>query len=336
MRQPLGRRTTLFLICAVALLLYGATGAAKHLKVLEASDQAPPLLLARLGEYVAKFEREFSSAVAEERYVQLIRPMDRQPSWPPRERALDWHDGRDFPRTGIVVDRRQLLSDVLLVHTPQGWIGYRDVAEVDGRAVRGRGDRVAQLFLSRDVDRDDQLRRIAAESARYNIGGFTRTLNIPTLVLYFMQARNHPRFIFTSAGREQLDDRSTQVIAYEEHARPTLIGNRGGDDVPISGRLWIDAATGEVVQSEISFVSGERRAARRGTLVTRYRQDPRFPVLIPEYMWEWYDGGVANLDVGIPATSNVFGSVFKRTVVEGLARYTNYRKFGVSTTEISR
>jgi len=321
-------RKALLATCAVAILLsMGAAATSREPGATQGGEQvSAAALIARLGEYVAKFEREFSSAVAEERYVQLIRPMDGPPSWPPREQALEWHDGSDYPRTGVVVDRRQLLSDLLLVQTPQGWIGYRDVAEVDGGAVGRRRDRVAQLFLSRETDRDDQLRRIAEESARYNIGGFTRTLNIPTLPLYFMQARNHSRFTFRSAGREQLGDRSPYVISYEEDGRPTLIGSRAGDDVPISGRLWIDAGTGEVVQTEISFVSGERRAARRGTLVTRYRRDSRFTVLVPDYMWEWYDGEIAN----------VFGSAFRRTVVEGLARYTNYRKFGVSTTEISR
>lgn len=320
------RRTAVFATCALVILLTARTGAAGVQPAAIQDNQQVSVagLLATLGDYVTKFEREFSSAVTEERYVQLIRPLDGPPTWPPREQAIEWHDGKDYPRTGIVSERRQLLSDVLLVHTAQGWIGYRDVAEVDGRAVRRRGDRVANLFLSREANRNDQLRRIAQESARYNIGGFNRTLNIPTLLLYFMRARNHSRFIFTSAGREQLGEHSTHVIRYEEHQRPTLITNQSGDDVPISGRLWIDADSGDVVQTEINFVSGERHASRRGLLVTRYRRDPRFAVLIPDYMWEWYEGGVAN----------VFGPAIK--AVEGLARYTNYRKFAVSTTEISR
>ena len=69
------------------------------------------------------------------------------------------------------------------------------------------------------------------------------------------------------------------------------------------------------------MLAGERRDERRGTLLTRYRKDPRFPVLIPDYMWEWYDSGV----------SRVGGAVATYTVVEGLARYTIYRKFDVVT-----
>ena len=274
-------------------------------------------LLARLGDYVERFEREFSTTVAEERYVQLIRPLRGTPSWPSDERALEWHDGDNYPRSGLIAQRRQLLSDVLLVSTPQGWLGYRDVAESDGGAVRNRGERVSRLFLSREASRTDQLRRISEESARYNIGGFKRTLNIPTLPLSFMHSRHHARFTFTAGGHEELDGVATDVIRYEEHHRPSLIGTREGVDVPASGRIWIDSTLGAVVRTEIHILIG----GRRGTLVTNYRRDARFEVLIPDYMWEWYDAGAGH----------VGGSVITRVVVECLARYTNYRKFSVST-----
>ena len=283
------------------------------------SERSAAVLLTALGEYVAKFERAFSSAVAEERYVQLIRPVRDTPAWPSDERAIEWHEGpQGHPRTGPILDRRQLLSDMLLAHTPEGWVGYRDVAVVDGGAVRQRADRVTALFLSRGSDRGGQLRRIAEESARFNIGGFKRTLNIPTLALSFLHARHHPRFTFTSGGREQLDDWSTEVIRYEEQTKPTLIGTQAGEDVSITGRVWIDTASSTVVQTEVRVLTDDRR----GTLITRYRSDPRFEVLVPDYMWEWYDGGRTQ-----------YGSTFERTVIECLARYGNYRAFSVTTNQ---
>lgn len=63
---------------------------------------------------------------------------------------LEWHDGDNYPTTGVIVERRQLLSDALLVHTPQGWVGYRDVAEVDGRSVR-RGANECRSSFSRET-----------------------------------------------------------------------------------------------------------------------------------------------------------------------------------------
>lgn len=272
-----------------------------------------------LADYIDRFEREFSSAVAEERYVQLLRPLRGTPVWPSDERALEWHDGRGgYPRANVVFNRRQLLSDVLLVHTVQGWLGYRDVAAVDGRAVRNRTERIAELFLSHDADRADQLQRVADESARYNVGRFRRTLNIPTLALSFLHRRNHSRFIFSGEGRDRLDGRDVDVLRYEEHASPTLLGTSAGRDVSMTGRIWLDAATRAVVQTELD-VSGERR----GELVTRYREEPGFQALVPDFMWEWYDAG----------EHVAVGSIYTPAVVECLARYSRYRRFAVFTDE---
>jgi VWFA-related protein len=289
---------------------------------LKPSDLDPatalPRLVASIGAYVEAFQREFSSAVAQERYVQLIRPLRGTPTGPEDERALEWHEGQwDYPRSGVILDRRQLLSDVLLVHTRDGWIGYRDVAAVNGNAVRNRQDRVGRLFLSAQADRNDQLKRIAAESARYNLGGFTRTLNIPTLALSFLQRAHLPRFAFTLDGRTTIDGRDVQVVGFNERTRPSLIGTASGDDVPIEGRIWIEEATGVIRQTEVTVVA----QGRRGRVVTRYREVPGFTILVPDYMWEWYDAG----------RRQVVGAVAAPTIVECLARYSAYRRFVVST-----
>jgi hypothetical protein len=307
------------------MLRIHALGAAALCAVLLSSSAASSqdigttanALRVALADYIDRFEREFSSAVAEERYVQLLRPLRGTPSWPSDERALEWHDGRSgHPRTDVIFSRRQLLSDVLLVHTAQGWLGYRDVAAVDGRAVRNRTQRITRLFLSEDADRADQLRRVAEESARYNLGQFRRTLNIPTLGLSFLHRRHHSRFIFSSEGRDRLAGREVDVLRYEEHASPTLLGTSAGNDVSIAGRVWLDAATGAVVQTELR-VSGERR----GEVITRYREEPGFQALVPDFMWEWYDAG----------QHVAVGSIYTPAVVECLARYLNYRRFVVST-----
>lgn len=279
-------------------------------------------LVAKLGAYVDRFEREFSSAVAEERYVQLYRPWRGYPTFPSDEIALEWHDGgRDYPRSGPIMDRRQLLSDVLLVQTQRGWIGYRDVAVVDGRPVRDRAERVSKLFLSPSATRAGQLRRVAEESARFNLGRLRRTLNIPTLPLYFLHRRHHARYAFDHGGRDTIDGRRAAVVQFEERTRPTLVGTSAGEDVPLSGRVWIDQATGEVLQTETTYKPDGRRAG----LLTRYRPEPAFGVLVPDLMWEWYDGGVMR-----------FGSSAGVTLIECLARYTNYRRFTVATDEQPR
>jgi VWFA-related protein len=283
-----------------------------------------------LGAYVERFEREFSSAVAEERYVQLVRPWRGNPESPAGELALEWADRtEDLKSSGPIIVRRQLLSDLLLVQLPgKQWMGYRDVAVVDGRAVRDRADRVKDLFLSPKSDSAAQLRRVADESARWNLGDFKRNLNLPTLALAFMHQRHQRRFEFTPAGAQVLDGAPTRIVGFRETMRPTLVGTSSGEDVPLSGRMWIDERTGQVVQSELRLDRtatkgiGSAGGGRRSSIVTRFRPVEGFKVLVPDYMWEWYEGG--------DAPGRIMSD---KTLVECLARYTNYRRFSVTTAE---
>ncbi len=287
-------------------------------------------LVRGLGAYVGMFEREFSSAVAEERYVQLVRPWRGNPVSPRDERALEWaeRDG-DVQASGPIISRRQLLSDVLLVQLPgKRWMGYRDVAVVDGRPLRDREERVRRLFLTSDAESAAQLSRIADESARWNLGDFRRNLNLPTLALAFMHPTHRARFEFRTAGAQVLGGIPTRIVHFDETQRPTLVGTSKGDDVPLSGRVWIDEQTGHVVQTELRLEPTNTRAGsaggaqRRAGIVTRFRAETGFQVLVPDYMWEWYEGGDA------------MGRIMSdKTLVECLARYTNIRRFSVATAE---
>jgi hypothetical protein len=207
-------------------------------------------------------------------------------------------------------------------------MGYRDVAVVDGRAVRDREERVKGLFLSPKSDSAAQLRRVADESARWNLGDFKRNLNLPTLALAFMHQRHQRRFEFTPAGAQVLDGAPTRIVRFRETMRPTLVGTSSGDDVPLSGRIWIAEQTGQVVQSELRLEPASTRTGsaggtqRRSSIVTRFRPAEGFKVLVPDYMWEWYEGGDAQ------------GRIMSdKTLVECLARYTNFRRFSVTTAE---
>ncbi|MEW5984050.1 MAG: VWA domain-containing protein [Acidobacteriota bacterium] len=286
-------------------------------------------LVRGLGAYVELFEREFSSAVAEERYVQLVRPWRGNPSSPADELALEWADrDSEVKSSGPIISRRQLLSDVLLVQLPgKRWVGYRDVAVVDGRPVRDREERVRELFLSSSAESAAQLRRVADESARWNLGDFRRNLNLPTLALAFMHPTHRARFEFKTVGAQMLDGRPTHVLFFNERQRPTLVGTSSGDDVPLTGRVWIDDESGHVAQTELRFEPTNTRTGsaggtqRRSSIVTRYRLEPGFRVLVPAYMWEWYEGGDA------------IGRIMSdKTLVECLARYANFRRFSVTTS----
>ena len=226
----------------------------------------PGDLADRLADYAAEFEHEFAAVVAEERYTQIIHPWRGNPSGPAGEPALEWREpGSPAPKKsgGPIISRRQLLSDIVMVQLKdRQWLSYRDVAEVDGEPVRNRTDRVRDLLLSKAADRDGQFRRIAAESARYNLGDLRRDVNLPTVTLSLLRRANHPRFKFKRAKDETIDGRACRVLTYKEQARPTLLGTPKGGDVFIYGQVWLDQADGRVRRTELRF----ERAAGGGAL----------------------------------------------------------------------
>jgi hypothetical protein len=217
----------------------------------------------RLADYAEAFEREFSVVVAEERYVQIIHPWRGNPSGPAGEAALAWRDpGGPAPKKsgGPVISRRQLLSDVLMVQLKdRRWFSYRDVADVDGQAVRDRTDRVRELFLSKTADREGQFRRIAFESARYNLGDLRRDLNLPTVTLSLLRRLNHARFEFKRAKDETIDQRPCRVLTYKEKVIPTLVATPNSGDIFIYGRIWLDQADGNVRRTELRFERGSEK-----------------------------------------------------------------------------
>src|SRR6476619_2691270 len=155
--------------------------------------QAPDLdaLLDKAGDYVDAYERTFVGVVAEETYRQQVR-------------VTSGRDLRGFSSESTV-QRRDLKSDVLLVRAPAGdrWIQFRDVFEVDGKAVRDRAERLTKLFLQPSADARRQEEDIAAASARYNIGAVNRTVNQPVLALAVLDRKIRPWFTFRAGKRRR-------------------------------------------------------------------------------------------------------------------------------------
>jgi hypothetical protein len=154
------------LLCAVAMTAAGAATAAQPASLGD--------VLARAEQYVTQYERRFSALVAEEHYVLEVR--------------------RPAAQRGGVRESRTLRSDYLLVQLDAGagWMPFRDVFEVDGRRVRDREDRLGRLFMVPATEAAfDQAVRIMADSTRYDLGGVTRTINVPTLALLFLHPEEY-------------------------------------------------------------------------------------------------------------------------------------------------
>ena len=275
-------------------------------------------LLERAAAYVERFERIFSTVVAEERYVQVEKIGTGAMPTPGDEPALAWRSGAEIAQPAGVLRRRQLLSDVLLVQgTDKIWLGYRDVAEVDGKPVRDRTPRVQKLFLStRKADRQ-QLQRIADESARLNIGA-DRNVNTPTFPLQVLRASFLKRFGVTGYREDRQDADCCTVIGFRETASPTLVHRQNGADLPMTGELWIEPHTGRIRRAVLQFAAPMEGVL--SALDVTYRPTSSLDVLVPDRLWEW---------VLTPDPLRVGRHAF----VEGQAWYGNLRRFSVSTEE---
>lgn len=237
--------------------------------------------LASAAAYVARFTATFANAVTEEIYTQ--------------ELAHVGDDARSLAPT-----RRVIRSEFLMLRTTAidiGWMPFRNVLEVDGRAAPNRAQRLATIFSTPSSDALARAQRITEEWTRYNIGP-DRTIGSPVLALLFLQTDMQPRFRFRSERQDREFPASVSVLSYEEVARPTIIrapeprpGGIDYNDSPASGRFWIDS-DGTVLRSELVVRSGARRvlgvgaSAGSGVFTTLFQRDERRQIAVPTEMRE--------------------------------------------------
>ena len=112
---------------------------------LQAAGPKTEEIVARAVAYVADFVEHFTSIVAEERFVQDGRTIGNQKG----AAAKGSVNGTAMVGAGVSI-HRELVSDYLLVKSPglTPWQVFRDVVEVDGRPVRDRGERLAEIGRS--------------------------------------------------------------------------------------------------------------------------------------------------------------------------------------------
>ena len=253
----------------------------------------PPLdtILGSASKYLDDYEREASALVSEETYLQKTPVPD--------------------PQTAAV--SRQLRSDMLIIpDATVGWLGFRDVFEVDGQQVQNRTARLQSLFVRPLPDRMAQARRIVIESARYNLrSDIFRTINMPMMALRFLRFVDQRRSKFSLEGIQAVDGTRVAVVRFEERATPRMI--ESDDAAAARGTFWIEPRTGRVVKSELRFDTGKGAGRLRVRVRVGYAPEPD-GTWVPTAMDEEYRLGKGAL------------------AVEGHATYANFRKFKVETS----
>lgn len=258
-------------VVLVALLTLAAAQAPK-----------PDEVVARVYRYASDYGGELANVVAEETYRQRA-PQARGP-----ERL------------------RTLRSDYALtwVGPREGLVWYRDTFEVDGLAVRDRGERLQQLLAGGATG---QAARIAEQNSRFNLRNdlLPRNINVPTFALDLLQSRYRDRFSTRRIGAEPLTDRTGWVLEFRERARPTIVRTPDGRDQPSRIEALVDPLTGEIHRTTVSW---ERV---KGSVIVAYDRVPGIAVPVPITMFERYT---------TPDGDEISGD----------ATYANYRRFETS------
>jgi hypothetical protein len=249
-----------------------------------------PVLL-KASDYLAGYVKALSSVVSEEHYHQVLTRKG---------------DSRSAGNRVL----RTLQSDYLLVAVSGsgGWMPFRDVYAVDGEAIRDRSERLLKLFVEAPPDAYVQALRIREASSRYNIGIGSRDTNVPTFALQVLTGEWRSGFSFRLAGQERVDETDAAVVEYHETASPTLIAGQFGEDVPSSGRFWIDPSDGRVLRTLLET----RPFGGVNTIEVRFRFEPALGLLVPAEMIERRRADWETL--------------------EGRATYSNFRRFRVDTS----
>ena len=186
----------------------------------------------RLDKYLIDYEPQLSSVVADERMTQ-------------RDGASRYANSQ----TAEPTKNREIISEVAFIGLPggAGWLGFRRVVNVNGKALADSGPSLAVLLTDGASDDYDQARLLLSESARHNLGG-ARTTNLPNLPLEFMHPRNRHRLHHRLDGMEKIRGISTARMVFEEHSTPTMIQRPEGGDMQSLISAWVEPDTGRLLR----------------------------------------------------------------------------------------
>lgn len=257
-------------------------------------------VVTRAGQYAVDYGRALTSVLAEEAYTQ----------------RLVWR------REHSPLQERRLRSEIAFVRLTDSteWLAFRNVLTVDDVPMRYSEGRLERVLQGSDRSLLAEVRSIASDSARYNIGPIARDLNVPTTALHFVHPTHRSNSRFEKEGEQSVDGETVWIIRFKERDRGGLITGTDGRKIRAEGRLWILPSDGRVVRSELVVKDFVRGGDSRATIHVTWRRDVALDLWVPLEMREQYEG---------PWSAMSSPWQRERYDIEGVATYSNYRRFTV-------
>jgi hypothetical protein len=292
MKKGLARRGFAIHACGLVLVAICASAATTDAQKPALSD-----VLESAAGYLVEYSRQLSPVVAaEEEYMQ-----------------------RDPTKTMAI---RRLHSDVVLVGLDRGNIDwFRDVFDIDGRAVRQREPRLPKLFQAGPLS-NAVLQQAAAfekEGVPYYLSANLRALDDPVLPLRLLVRDNQEKSRFTLDSVKTMDGRQVAILKFNTQDATSVLPTvpKGAK---ASGRLWVDVGTGAVKETEL-VITGKSFTL---SVAAKYGLDPGIGLWVPvdvTHMMDIRDAGSGSFsDMG----AGLDGLGFRQSL-EGRAKYSKFR-----------
>jgi hypothetical protein len=254
--------------CAAAIVVFASA-------FIAAAPSEPSLrqVVDRASRWVEQFEGSFVAVVADEQYQQFA-----------------------FDGAATEPSHRQIDSELLFLRPEAGenWMAVRNVLSYadDGEppiAVPNSRDRLTRALGGGRSAGRTAVRRLADESARFNIGGLARNFNTPTFALQFLDKAHRDRFRFRLEARDKISGQDVWRVSYKEREHPTIV-QANFSDTELTGRIWTQESDGAVLRTRLELTA-KPRAGLRGleTVITvDYRRDEKLDRVVPASMQEDY------------------------------------------------
>jgi hypothetical protein len=270
---------------------------------LAAQAVRPPSLedvVTRAGQYAVDYGRALTSVLAEEAYTQ----------------RLVWRRGHGSLQV------RRLRSEIAFVRLTDStdWLAFRNVLTVDDAPVPYSEGRLERVLQGSGRSLLAEARSIASDSARYNIGPIAREINVPSTALHFVHPLHRSNCRFEKEGEASVDGEAVWIVRFKERDRGSLITRTDGRKLPAEGRLWILPSDGRIVRSELVVKDFVRGGDSKASIHVTWRRDVALALWVPLEMREHYEG---------PWSAPSSPRQHERYDIEGVATYSNYRRFTV-------
>jgi hypothetical protein len=172
---------------------------------------------------------------------------------------------------------------------------FRDVFDVENSKARERDSRLLHLFREDPAQALREAQKLDADSGRLALAPAMTAFNSPTLGLAFLRKENQARSSFKLDSVKTMNGVQVAILKFSEQTKPHLL--QGTDDGTLQGRLWVEAASGIVRQTELLFTSPVIDVRAN----TNFGLEPKLGIWVPvslDSRYEMTSGGAGPKQVG--------------------------------------